>query len=59
MKTDTDTKNPDRFNHQQNADDNRNIQYEERNGKAVTCSYRMNLPKIAEFISNTNWDEVP
>ena len=30
----TDTKDPDRFNPQQNTDDNRNIQYEKRNGKA-------------------------
>ena len=59
MKTDTDTKERDRFNPQQNTDDNRNIQYEKRNGKAFTRSYRMNLPRIAEFISTTNWDEVP
>ena len=32
---------------------------EKRNGKAFTRSYRMNLPRIAEFISTTNWDEVP
>ena len=35
MKTDTDTKDPDRFNAQQNTDNNRNIQYEKRNGKAL------------------------
>ena len=58
MKTDADTKSPDRFNHQQNTDDNRNNQYEERNGKAFTCYYRMNLPRIAKFVTNTNWDEV-
>ena len=40
-------------------DNNRNIQYEKRNGKAFTCSYKMNLPRIAGFISTTNWDEVP
>ena len=51
MKTNTDTKDPDRFNPQQNTDDNRNIQYE----KDFTHSYRMNLPTIAEFISTTNW----
>ena len=54
MKTDTDTKDPDRFNPQQKTDDNRNIQYEKRNDKAFTRSYRMNLPRIAEFISTTN-----
>ena len=51
MKTDTDTKDPDRFNAQQNTDNNRNIQYEKRNGKAFT--------RTAEFIASTNWDEVP
>ena len=59
MKTDTDIKDPDRFNPQQNTDDNPNIQYEKRNGKAFTRSYSMNLPRISEFISTTNWDEVP
>ena len=54
MKTDTDTKDSDTFNPQQSKDDNRNIQYEKRNGKAFTRSYRMNLPRIAEFISTTN-----
>ena len=60
MKTDTkDSKDSDTFNPQQNTDDNGNIQYEKRNGKAFTHSYRMNLPRIAEFFSATNWDEVP
>ena len=59
MKTDTDTKDPDRLNPQQNTDENRNIHYEKRNGKAFTCSYRMNLPRTAEFISSKNWDQVP
>ena len=59
MKTDTDTKDPDRFNPQQNTDENRKIHYEKRKGKAFTCSYRMNLPRTAEFISSKNWDEVP
>ena len=59
MKTDTDTKDPDRFNPQQKTDDNRNIQCKQRNDKAFTRSYRMNLPRIAEFISTTNWDEAP
>ena len=30
-----------------------------RSDKAYTCSYRMNLPRTAEFIASTNWDEVP
>ena len=59
MKTDTETKDPDRFNPQQNTDDNRNIQHEKRSGKAFTRFYRMNLPGISEFISTTNWHEVP
>ena len=59
MKTDTDTKDPNRFNPQQNTDDDQNIQYEKRNGKAFPGSYRMNLPKITELIFTTNWDEVP
>ena len=59
MKTDTDTKDPNRLNPQQNTDDNRNTQYEKRNSKAFARSYRMNLTRIAEFISSTNWDEVP
>ena len=32
MKIDTDTKDPNRFNPQQNTDDNRNIQYEKKKG---------------------------
>ena len=59
MKADTETKDPDRFNPQQNKGDNRNIQYEKRNGKVFTRSYRMNLPRIVESISSTNWDELP
>ena len=59
MMTDTDTKDPDRFNPQQNTDDNQNIRYEKRNGKAFTRSCRMNLSRIVEFISTTNWEEVP
>ena len=59
MKKDTDANDPNRFNSQQNTDDNQNIQYEKRNGKAFTRSYRMNLPRTAEFIASTNWDEVP
>ena len=47
MKTDTDTKDPNRFNPQQKTDDNRNIQFEKRNGKSFTRSYRMNLPRTA------------
>ena len=58
MKADTDTKDPDRFNAQQNADDNRNIQYDKRNDKAFTRSYRISLRKTAEFIASTKWDEV-
>ena len=49
MKTDTDTKDPNRFNPQQNTDDDRNIQYEKRNGKAFPGSYRMNVPRITEY----------
>ena len=52
MKADTDTKDPDRFNAQQNADDNRNIQYDKRNDKAFTRSYRISLRKTAEFIAS-------
>ena len=59
MKKDTDASDPNRFNSQQNTDDNQNIQYEKRNGKAFTRSYRMNLPRTTEFISSTNWYEVP
>ena len=59
MKTDTDTKDPNRFNAQQNTDNNRNIQYEKRNGKAFTRSYRMDLPRTGGFIAITNWDKVP
>ena len=59
MKADTETKDLDRFNFQQNTGDNGNIQYEKRNGKVFTRCYRMNLPRIAESISSTNWDEVP
>ena len=59
MMTDTDTKDSDRSNPQQNADDNQNIQYEKRNGKAFARSCRMNLSIIADFISTTNWEEVP
>ena len=59
MKADTDTKDIDRFNLQQNTDDNQNIQCQKRNGKAFIRSDRMILPKTAEFIANTNWDEVP
>ena len=29
-----------------------------RNGKAFIRSYRMNLPRTAEFIPSANWDEV-
>ena len=53
------TKDCDRFDPRQNKDDNQNIQYEKRNGKAFTRSYKMNLPRTAEFIASTNWDDVP
>ena len=59
MKADTDTRDPNRLNAQQNTDDNRDIHYEKRNDKAFTRSCRMNLLRTAEFISSTNWDEVP
>ena len=57
----TDTKDRDRFDPWRNKDDNQNIQYEKRNGKAFNRSYRMNLSRTAEFIAefSTNWDEVP
>ena len=54
MKADTDTKDPDRFNAQKNTDNNRNIQYEKRNGKAFTRSYRMDLPRTGGLIASTN-----
>ena len=59
MKTDTDTRDPDRFNAQQNTDDNQNIQYEKRNGKAFTRSYSINLRRTDEFIASTNSNEAP
>ena len=59
MKADNEIKDPDIFNPQQNSGDNQNIQYKKRNSKVFTGSYRMNLPRIAESISSTNWDEVP
>ena len=59
MKIDTDTKDPDRFNAQQNTDNNQNIQYEKRNDKAFTRSCRMDLPRTAWFIASTNWNKVP
>ena len=53
------TKDCDRFDPRQNKDDNQNIQYEKRNGKAFTRCYKMNLPRTPEFIASTNWDDVP
>ena len=55
MEKDTYANDPNRFNSQQNTDDSQNIQYEKRNSKAFTRSYRMNFPRTTEFISSTNW----
>ena len=38
IKIDTDTKDPDKFNPQQNMDDNPNVQYEKRNGETFIRS---------------------
>lgn len=59
MKTDTDTKDLDRFNPQQNTDNNRTIQYEKRNGETFIRSYRMNLLRTVGFIASINWYGVP
>ena len=59
MKTSTGTKDPDRFNPQQDTDNNKNIQYEKGNGETFTRSYRMNLLRNAEFIAIKNWNKVP
>ena len=59
MKIYTDTKDPIRFNPQQNTDDNRNIKYEKRNGETFTRSYMMNMLRNAELIASTNRDKLP
>ena len=59
MKASTSTKDPDRFNPQQDTDNNKNIQYEKGNGETFTRSYRMNLLRNAEFIAIKNWNKVP
>ena len=59
MKTSTGTKDPDRFNPQQDTDNNKNIKYEKGNGETFTRSYRMNLLRNAEFIAIKNWNKVP
>ena len=59
MKTSTGTKDPDRFNPEQDTDNNKNIKYEKGNGETFTRSYRMNLLRNAEFIAIKNWNKVP
>ena len=53
MKINTESKDPSRFNSQQNTDGNPIIQYEKTNGKTFIRSYRMNLSGTAVLLAET------
>ena len=53
MKINTESKDPSRFNSQQNTDGNPITQYEKTNGKTFIRSYRMNLSETAVLLAET------
>ena len=58
MKINTESKDPSRFNSQQNTDGNPIIQYEKTNGKTFIRSYRMNFVWNC-CVASRNWNKVP